>query len=84
MAYRMFRPMGKVTGVLFDMDGVILDSEGLYSRFWQEAAQSLGYPMTKEQAFGMRALNRDAATKKLRSYLAPTSTTWTCATSASS
>ena len=48
MAYRMFRPMGKVTGVLFDMDGVILDSEGLYSRFWQEAAQSLGYPMTKE------------------------------------
>ena len=71
MAYRMFRPMGKVTGVLFDMDGVILDSEGLYSRFWHEAAQSLGYPMTKEQAFGMRALNRDAATKKLRSYFGP-------------
>ena len=39
--------MTTVQGVLFDMDGVILDSEGLYTRFWQEAAQALGYPMTR-------------------------------------
>ena len=46
MAYQIFKPISQVQGVLFDMDGVILDSEGLYTRFWQEAALSLGYPMT--------------------------------------
>ena len=68
MAYQLFRPMTTVQGVLFDMDGVILDSEGLYTRFWQEAAQALGYPMTRTQAMGMRALNRQEATAKLESY----------------
>lgn len=57
-----------VKGVLFDMDGVVLDTEKLYTRFWQEAAQSLGYPMTKEQALGMRSLNRGAGVAKMQSY----------------
>lgn len=61
MAYQIFKPISQVQGVLFDMDGVILDSEGLYTRFWQEAALSLGYPMTHAQAIGMRGLNRGAA-----------------------
>lgn len=26
--------MNKIKGVLFDLDGVILDTEGIYSRFW--------------------------------------------------
>lgn len=60
-----------IQGVLFDMDGVILDTEKLYTRFWQEAAQALGYPMTKEQALGMRSLNRGFGAEKLRSYFGP-------------
>ena len=71
MAYQIFRSVTNVQGALFDMDGVILDSEGLYSRFWQEAAIALGYPMTRQQAMGMRALNRDAATAQLESYFGP-------------
>lgn len=71
MAYRIFKPISQIQGALFDMDGVILDSEGLYTRFWQEAAIALGYPMTRQQAMGMRALNRDAATLRLRSYFGP-------------
>lgn len=59
---------GPIRGVLFDMDGVILDTEKLYTRFWQEALQALGYPMTREQALGMRSLNRDAGAAKLKSY----------------
>ena len=57
-----------VKGLLFDMDGLILDTEKLYTRFWQEAANALGYPMTKEQAIGMRSLNRAFGAAKLQSY----------------
>ena len=56
-----------ITAVLFDMDGVVLDTEKLYTRFWQEAANLLGYPMTKEQALGMRSLNRGAGLAKMQS-----------------
>ena len=58
----------QIKGILFDMDGLILDTEKLYCRFWQEAARVLGYPMTMEQALGMRSLNRYAGEAKLKSY----------------
>ena len=60
-----------IRGVLFDMDGVILDSEKLFTRFWMEAAQQLGYPLTLEKALGMRSLNRDAGQRKLEEYFGP-------------
>lgn len=58
-----------IKGVLFDMDGVILDTEKLYTRFWQEAAQSLGFPMTQEMALGMRSLSREKGERQLKAYL---------------
>ena len=57
-----------IKGILFDMDGVILDTEKLYTRFWQEAANALGYLMTKEQAMGLRSLNREFGAAKMQSY----------------
>ena len=60
-----------IRGVLFDMDGVVLDTEKLYTRFWQEAAQFYGYPMTREQALGMRSLNRGAGMAKMQTYFGP-------------
>lgn len=60
----------RIKGILFDMDGVILDTEKLYTRFWQEAANALGYPMTKEQAMGLRSLNREFGAAKMQSYFA--------------
>ena len=57
-----------IKGILFDMDGLILDTEKLYTRFWQEAAIALGYPMTKEQAMGLRSLNREFGAAKMQSY----------------
>lgn len=73
MAYTVLRQGEKplIRGVLFDMDGVVLDTEKLYSRFWQEAAVALGYPMTQEQALGMRSLNRDAGQAQLEKYFGP-------------
>lgn len=69
--YRKEMQQKPVRGVLFDMDGVVLDTEKLYCRFWQEAARALGYPMTVEQALGMRSLNPQAGQAKLESYFGP-------------
>ncbi|MDO5409777.1 MAG: HAD family phosphatase [Lachnospiraceae bacterium] len=61
----------RIQGVLFDMDGLVLDTEKLYTRFWQEAAHCLGYPMTREQALGMRSMNRKAGEALIKSYFGP-------------
>lgn len=72
MAYTIFRPDdAPIRGVLFDMDGVILDSEKLYAKFWAAACESFGFPMTYEQALGMRSLNRDAGQAYLSSLFGP-------------
>lgn len=71
MSFQRYRKAGKIRGVLFDMDGVVLDTEKLYARFWREAAVSLGYPMTHEQALGMRSLSRVAGQAKLEGYFGP-------------
>lgn len=60
-----------VRGVLFDMDGVVLDTEKLYARFWCEAAAALGHTMSYEQALGMRSLSNNAGQAQLESYFGP-------------
>lgn len=60
-----------IRGVLFDMDGLVLDSEALYTRFWREAAHALGYPMTVEQSLGMRSLGKSLGQPYLESLFGP-------------
>ena len=60
-----------IRGVLFDMDGLVLDSEALYTRFWREAAHALGYPMTVEQSLGMRSLGKKLGQPYLESLFGP-------------
>ena len=57
-----------IKGVISDMDGVMLDSEKLYVRFWCEAARSHGYPMKKEHALGIRSMARPFAIQKLQGW----------------
>lgn len=57
-----------IRGVLFDMDGLVLDSEKLYSRFWREACGFYGFPMSYEQSLKMRALNSRAGEAMLHSF----------------
>ena len=71
MAYEIFREGRPVKGVLFDMDGLVLDSEILYTRFWREAVEELGWPMSWEQALGMRSLNHDRGQAYLSSLFGP-------------
>ena len=58
----------EVRGVLFDMDGVVIDTEKLYTRFWMEAAADLGHPMTRTQALQMRSLGSIESQAKLDSF----------------
>ena len=53
------------------MDGLVLDSEILFTRFWREAAVSLGYPMTVEQSYGMRSLGKKLGQPYLESLFGP-------------
>ena len=65
MAITLYREKAPVRGALFDMDGLVLDTECLYSRFWMEACHFYGFPMTREQSLQMRSLNKDAGQEKL-------------------
>ncbi len=74
MAVTLYHPQWKkenIRGILFDMDGLVLDTEKLYTRFWMESARDLGYPMTFQQALGLRSLNRSAGQDKLTEYFGP-------------
>ena len=75
MAYEILHPRegfpAGIQGVLFDMDGVILDSEKLYARFWAAGCESFGYSMTYQQALGMRSLNAQAGQAYLSSLFGP-------------
>ncbi len=42
--------------MLFDLDGTVLDTEKLLARYWREAANEAGFPMTRGQALELRSL----------------------------
>ena len=50
------------------MDGVILDSEKLYVRFWREAGRACGYPFETKHALAIRSLARPFAIQRLRGF----------------
>lgn len=61
----------KIHGVLFDMDGLVLDTEKLYTRFWMEACHFYGFPMTRDQALRMRAANSRLSQENLHEFFGP-------------
>ena len=60
-----------IKGVIFDMDGTLLDTEKLYLRFWVEAANRLGYPMKHEHALAIRAMAAVYAEPLLKKIVCP-------------
>ena len=63
--------------ILFDLDGVILDSEKEYRRFWMQAAEELGFPLKEDVTFfhdlafaAQKAMQADAE-KAMNVFMSP-------------
>ncbi len=55
-----------IKGAVFDMDGLMLDTEKLLVKFWRQAAAEYGYEMTFEHVLGIRSLSRKYSVPKLK------------------
>jgi len=75
MALNLLRPeWGEhrpIQGVLFDMDGLVVDTEVLFSRFWREACADCGFDMSFEQSLCMRSLGREQGQQLLNRFFGP-------------
>lgn len=57
--------LNNIKGAIFDMDGVLLNSEILYQRFWCEAGREFGYPFEPKHVLRLRSLTGINAVKVL-------------------
>ena len=45
-----------IRAVIFDMDGILLDTEKIYCHFWMEAGREAGYDWKMEHSLMLRSM----------------------------
>lgn len=68
MYKEIFMDKKELKGAIFDMDGLMIDTEKLYLRFWKQAAADFGYEMHDEHVFAIRSMARKFSIPKLKSF----------------
>lgn len=58
-----------IKAILFDLDGVILDSEKVYCEFWVKASRYLGYELAYDVALQLRSCDSSIAREIVGNYL---------------
>jgi len=57
---------------LFDLDGLLLDTEPLHGRAWQQAASHFGRPLSSRELLSLRGRTRLDCAAQVRTWLADT------------
>ena len=60
--------MNRLKGIIFDMDGVILDTESIADKTWQKAAIEFGITVTEEQINKCRGSNINDTVRILKNF----------------
>lgn len=55
-----------IKAVIFDMDGVLIDTEKHYFSCWIQASKEAGFPFTKEHALSLRSCDAKVAEKRMK------------------
>lgn len=63
---RQMHAWSSVQGLLFDMDGLVLDSEVTYVRAWEAAAEAIGQPLPEGFAARLFGLSKEAVVGRIR------------------
>ena len=62
--------MHRPAACLFDLDGLLLDTEPLHARAWQEAATHFGRPLAAEELMALRGRRRHDCADQVRQWIA--------------
>ena len=58
----------KTPYLFFDLDGVLIDTEKLYFRFWKEASKYYGYELKDEEALCFRSLEVESGRLLMKQF----------------
>lgn len=61
-----------IKAVIFDMDGTVLDTEKLYTKYWGLAVEQSGFTISYEDLLGLRSLGWEYAQDYFEKVLGPT------------